>query len=61
MAERPLHERLERWYAAGEKGLQTLCNDEDVPQAVKDAVALWYLKGRARFDFMVAEVKELEK
>lgn len=56
-----LADRLEDWYAGGEKGLLTICDDEDVPQVVKNAVRHWYKQGRIRFDGLVAEVRDLEQ
>ena len=54
-------ERLETWYAGGEKGLFTLCDREDVPQSIKDAARHWYSQGRERFDVLVGLVRELEE
>ena len=38
----------------------TLCDREDVPQSVKDAVRHWYEMGHKRFDVLVGLVKEME-
>ena len=57
----PLSDKFENWYAAGEKGLLTVCEREDAPEAVKIAVHRWFMLGRRRFDVLVDEVKELEK
>jgi hypothetical protein len=53
-------DRLEEWYAGGEKGMLTICDNEDAPQSVKDAVRHWYKEGRKRFDVLVGIVRELE-
>lgn len=41
--------------------MQTICDREDVPQAVKDAVARWYTGGHARFDVIVRELENMDE
>lgn len=53
-----LAKRLRKWYDGGEKGLISLCETEDAPDAVIAAARRWYSQGFARLD---AICKELEK
>lgn len=52
-------DRLEKWYAGGERGILIICDNEDVPQSVKDAVRHWYEQGHKRFDVLVELVRGL--
>ena len=53
-------ERLRRWYEGGRKGLRTLCDNEELPQNVKDAVEHWFDKGYDRLNEIAKAIEELE-
>ena len=60
MSAQKLSERLRVWFANGEKGMQTLCDIQDTPEHIKDAVTRWYSKGHVRLDAIISDLEKLE-
>lgn len=54
-----LANRLRVWYEGGKRGMQTVCETEGAPEAVKQAAHRWYEKGQARLDAIIKEIEEL--
>ena len=55
-----ISDRLRRWYEGGRKGLQTICEMEGAPDAVKEQVQHWFDQGDARLIAIIEEIKKLE-
>ena len=55
-----ISDRLRRWYDGGRKGLQTICEMEGAPDAVKDQVQHWFDQGDERLKAIIEEIKKLE-
>ncbi len=49
--------RLRIWYQNGRTGMQTVCELEGAPQAVKKAVERWYDLGWARLDAIASDLE----
>ncbi len=54
-----LANKLRKWYDDGEKGMLTLCRNEQVPVAINNAIRRWYRLGRANMEAIAEDIEKL--
>ena len=52
--------RLRKWYSGGEKGMMTVCEEEDV-EGIKKAINRWFELGHKRFEAIVDLIEKLDE
>ena len=54
-------DQMRKWYDGGELGLKTVCDTEDDPKKIKEAVQHWFHQGRTRFRHICDRVEALDR